>query len=352
MKRYARGLLHAGYWTLYLLVVGLVLLMLQAPQGPGAPLARLGSAWPLVVLSAAPAAIAFYAAYGLLFTRFLATRRVAALVVSTGAVTLVAAGTGTGLAAALFGIDQPAFTSVGETAALVALLGGIACVHAAAALVMRGFVSWYDEIQVKEELARRNHATELALVRSKLDPHFLFNTLNNIDVLIGRNPADASRYLNQLSDIMRFVLYEARGDTVPLTDELGYITKYIALERIRSRNAACVSYDVTGDPSGLSVAPMTFIPFIENAFKHASLKTEGAITSRVSIDGRRIEFECRNRCDAREPAPSERSESKGYRGIGADLIRRRLELLYPNRHTLREDNAGHTYSVHLTIDTL
>ena len=351
MKLYARALLHAGYWTLYLLVVGLVLLMLQVPHRAGAPLPRLGSAWPLVLLSVAPAAIAFYAAYGFLFSRFLARRRVTALLVSTGAMTMVAAGAGLGLAAVLFGIDQPAFASATETTALATLLAGIAAVHAAAALVMRGFVSWYDEIQVKEELARKNHAAELALVRSKLDPHFLFNTLNNIDVLIGRNPADASRYLNQLSDIMRFVLYEARGETVPLSEELSYITKYIALERIRSRNAACVTYDVAGDPSGLSVAPMTFIPFIENAFKHASLKTDGAIASRVSIDGRRIEFECRNRCPFDSPR-SLRAGDARYRGIGADLIRRRLELLYPNRHTLRVDTAGHMYSVHLTIDAL
>ena len=211
---------------------------------------------------------------------------------------------------------------------------------------MRGFVNWYGDIKVKEALTRKTHEVELALVRARLDPHFLFNTLNNLDVLIARDPAIASEYLNKLSDIMRFVLYEARGERIPLADELQYIDKYIALERIRTRRAGYVVHEVTGDPGGLSIAPMTFIPFIENAFKHTEgLKADGAIVSRIVIEGGRVSFECVN---ARRPPPEAAAEPGG---LGQALIRERLQLLYPGRHTLEAGECGDTYAVRLTIDT-
>ena len=163
-------------------------------------------------------------------------------------------------------------------------------------------------------------------------------------MLIARDPAAASDYLNKLSEIMRFVLFEAKGEAIALTDELSYIDKYIALERIRTRNSGYAAHEVIGDPAGLSIAPMTFIPFIENAFKHTEgLKSNGAIVSRIAIEGRRILFECTNRCPL--PAPAGREPG----GLGHDLIRRRLELLYPQRHALEAGHRGGMYCVRLTI---
>ena len=346
MTRGTSALLHAGYWALYVLLVAVILMVARFPEGAGQPLAGLWAAWPILALAIAPNAVAFYAAYGPLFSRFLARRRLIGLVVGAAGVCGVASGLGVLQAYLFFGPHQPIFARVSELVALAVSLAGLASVHVAIALVMRGFVGWYGDIAVKEELTARTHAMELALVRSRLDPHFLFNTLNNIDVLIARDPEAASDYLNKLSAIMRFVLYDAKGDAIALADELTYIERYIALERIRTRSAHYATHDVTGDPAGLSIAPMTFIPFIENAFKHTEgLKGDEAIVSRIAIEGRRIVFECINRCRPSVKATTVRS------GLGHDLIRRRLELLYPRRHALEAGVRGGFYAVRLTIET-
>ena len=196
MRRDFIGLMHAGYWGLYLTVLALLLMMLRLPHGAGRPLAGLLAAWPILVLSLVPNVAAFYVAYGPLFSRLLARRRPALSLGAGVSLSLAASAFGLFLAFLLFGGDQPVFSSVGETAALAGSLWVLAGIHVVIALVMRGFVSWYGDLRVKEELTTRTHQMELALIRSRLDPHFLFNTLNNIDTLISRNPDEASRYLN------------------------------------------------------------------------------------------------------------------------------------------------------------
>ena len=361
MRRDLVALLHAGYWGLYLLLVGFILLMLRMPHGGGRPVSGVLAAWPLLVLSVVPNAVAFYSAYGPLFTRFLARRRVAPLLGGAAAAGVATTLVGLMLARLFFGARQPAFSSGMELASLAVCLWTVAAIHTTIGLVVRGFVNWYGDIAVKEALTRKTHETELALLRARLDPHFLFNTLNNIDVLISRDPAAASRYLHELSDIMRFVLYEAKGNAIPLAAELSYMEKYIGLERIRARSAGYASHEVIGDPSGVSIAPMTFIPFVENAFKHAEgLKGDDAISSRVCIDGGRITFECRNRVGARHTTPPGTANALRDRcatedpapgGLGNSLIRERLQLLYPGRHALDATDREGTYFVRLTIET-
>jgi len=336
-------MLHAGYWTLYCLLLVVVLLMLRAPHS-GPPMAGIAASWPILVLAILPNAGAFYVGYGFLSARL--ARRELAVTAALGA--LVCAGTavlGLLLAYVMFGPRQPVFTQWSELAGVAASFAALAAIHLSIAVVMRGFVGWYGDLAIKEELTRRTHEMELALVRSRLDPHFLFNTLNNIDILIARDPASASDYLNKLSGILRYVLYDTRGGEIALTDELAYIEKYVALEQIRARSPRYAAHEVVGDPSGLSVAPMTFIPFIENAFKHTEgLKADEAIASRVVITDHRILFECTNRCT---PAP-DAARSNG--GLGDELIRRRLALLYPDRHSLEAGATNGVYSVRLTIE--
>jgi two-component system, LytTR family, sensor kinase len=163
------------------------------------------------------------------------------------------------------------------------------------ATLMKGSITWYDEIHIKEVMARRTLETELALLKAQINPHFLFNTLNNIDVLIDRNPVTASIYLKKLSDILRFMLYETQADEIPLSQELEYIAKYIDLQNIRTSNSNFVKYQLSGDVSQLRIAPLIFIPFIENAFKHvANKKVNNAIEISISIHERIIEFHCKN----------------------------------------------------------
>lgn len=146
---------------------------------------------------------------------------------------------------------------------------------------MKGFITWYNDIKTKVELTKKNYEMEIALMKAQINPHFLFNTINNIDGLIQEDSDKASEYLNKLSDIMRFMLYETKTEKIYLAKELAYIGKYIELQKIGTSNPGYVKYEVQGEPANLLVEPMLFIPFIENAFKHTDDKrVENAIKIR------------------------------------------------------------------------
>nr|WP_246615781.1 histidine kinase [Aquimarina litoralis] len=184
----------------------------------------------------------------------------------------------------------------------------------------------------------------MALVKSQLDPHFLFNTLNNIDILILKNAEEASTYLNKLSDIMRFMLFETKTDTILLTKELEYIEKYLALQKIRTANERYINYQVTGSPNGKEIAPMIFLPFIENAFKHTSnKKIDNAITIHIFIEEGSIRFECNNKFNRN------RKVTHMNNGLGNTLIEKRLALLYPEKYTLNVVKEKEEYKVRLII---
>ena len=345
MRRGVVALLHAGYWAAYLGVLALALAVLRLQVDPAGPLLSPRLAARLGVLAVAPNVAAFYLSYLVLFPRFLARRRIAGLLAAGTATSLGCAALGTLGTCLASAPGQGICTSGAELAGVMAWLAPVAAAHALVALGMRGFTGWYGDLRVKEELARRTHEVESALVRSTLDPHFLFNTLNNLDVLIERDPAAASAYLNKLCDLMRFVLYEARAETIPLAAELAYIETYLDLERIRSANPRHVACAVSGDPGGLRIAPMVFIPFLENAFKHAASSRTGTdIEVEVRIEGRRVRFRCANRHRGAAGPASEPG------GLGNPLMARRLELLYPGRHTLEVADDGGTWTVRLTVD--
>jgi len=212
------------------------------------------------------------------------------------------------------------------------------------ALVIKGFITWIKEIKMKEALREQNHQMELALIKSQLDPHLLFNTINNIDALILKDAVQASSYLNKLSDIMRFMLYETKADKILVSKEIEYIEKYVALQKIRTANEHYVQFAVTGNMGSKLIAPMVFIPFIENAFKHTNnKKIENAITVNIFIREENIQLVCENKFDPRSQV------RKADSGLGNDLIQRRLNLIYAGRQTLEVHRTNELYSVHLTI---
>jgi two-component system LytT family sensor kinase len=342
MKRWLVILLHAGYWATYLLLLAVIfgILRIEFPHGPSLFTLLLASR--IGLLAIAPNLVAFYLSYFLLFPRLLARRRIVALL--AGGVAVSAASAALGVVGVYLSIpaSQAVLSQRIEMAGVLAGLTLVAAIHATIALVVRGFVGWYGDIRLKEELRRNTAEVEMALVRSKLDPHFLFNTLNNIDVLIARDPQTASAYLNKLCDIMRFVLYETRSPTIPLSWELRYIGQYVDLERIRSTNPDHVHYEIRGDPAGLMVAPMIFIPCIENAFTHGAGRKGVVIRIQFRIDGNRIVFDCSNH--------HRRGGEKQDGGLGNELLRRRLALLYPQRHTLETSDDEDTYTMRLTVE--
>jgi two-component system LytT family sensor kinase len=212
------------------------------------------------------------------------------------------------------------------------------------ALIMKGFIAWYDDIKIKAELNKRNYEIELALMKAQINPHFLFNTINNIDVLIQKDSSKASEYLNKLSDMMRFMLYETKTEKINLEKELSYLKKYVELQKIRTSNPNYITYEVKGGTEDLLIEPMLFIPFIENAFKHSeNKKIDNAIKISFRIETGKIKFECEN-------AYSEEGHLRPeYSGLGNDLIRRRLALLYPNKHTFEINSENGIYKVNLVL---
>ncbi|MBC9929256.1 sensor histidine kinase [Chitinophaga qingshengii] len=194
-------------------------------------------------------------------------------------------------------------------------------------------------------LEKANVMAQLELVKSKTDPHFLFNTINNIDSLLSDDPAAASVYLNKLSGLLRFILYESStNEKIPLRSEVNYITEYINLEKIRSINQDFVKFNIEGSINGHMIAPMVLIPILENAFKHVgSRTTTDAIVLDLNIKADEILFRCRNIYNAVKYRKSENG------GLGWGLIRQRLDLQYGGHYQLEVNKDGMYYDVRLKL---
>ena len=345
MKKSVVVLLHIGYWLMYLFLVMLVFITLNngkmhitikvlgivlfySPFGFGAIL---------------PALAGFYTCYSILFDRFLTRKKILQLFLASLALSLIVSIV-TQLIMYVTFFGKGVNWSVDTCIAMGLFLAFISLVHGATGLVMKGFFTWYNDIKVKVDLAKKNYEMELALVKSQINPHFLFNTINNIDVLITKDATRASEYLNKLSDIMRFMLYETKPAKIPLNKELTYIEKFIELQKIRTTNQHYINYTVKGDATNLMIPPMLFIPFIENAFKHAeNKKAENAININLDIEKDKIVFKCENTYNQNSQMKQEHS------GLGSELIKKRLTLLYPGKHTLTITNNNELYKVALSL---
>ncbi|RRA97732.1 sensor histidine kinase [Larkinella rosea] len=343
-------LLHLGYWLFYCLVI--TFLFVLSSDGIQ-PAFENWDDW-LIILATMllTGFISFYAFYGWLVPRYLKNRQLQqflrwGLGVSIAITGLIIAFVIAGLSVVVSVVFGKVFfvsVSFGELfflligSALVAVMNGLL------GTVIRGFIMWYQDIHVKEMLANKTLRTELALLKAQINPHFLFNTLNNIDILIERDAPRASLYLNKLSDLLRFVLYETQAEQIPLTQELEYIQKYIELQKIRTTNEHYVTLQIDGEPDGLLIPPMLFVPYLENAFKYATnKKVNNAIRIQIRVNSEQIHFQCVNVIDKGKTA----QHAPG--GLGNDLIRQRLTLLYPNKHTLTIRHTGDDYSVDLLV---
>lgn len=350
MNRSVIILLHIGYWLIFTLLL-FVLYGLSNAATAGDVDRDFNSLndWLKLLFGTIilPAIICFYGYYEFLFSRFLNKRKLVAFFIGAALVAIVSAFIGALVESLPIFMGRDLFLNKNPRTAISILLflSFVAMLSGVVGLVMKGFITWYSEIRLKEELGQKNFEMELALVKSQINPHFLFNTINNIDVLINKDPEKASKYLIALSDIMRFMLYETKPDKILLSKEMEYIAKFIELHKIRSNNVNYVNYEVNGSSPNIMIAPMLFIPFIENAFKHVYDKKAGpAIAIKITIEREKILFECSN--NFREETAIEDEHS----GLGDGLIRKRLQLLYPEKHELVITTENNIYSVALTID--
>jgi hypothetical protein len=316
-----------------------------------APNSRMMIAFENILLFAfVPSFLSFYLYYFILFPKYLQQKKflqsiIVGLLVSAG-VAVIAYILHRFLIETGHVVDMDEAGKNGRSTAgrVIVIMTFIGSVCGVVALVIKGFITWFNEIKLKQALKEKNHEMELALIKSKLDPHLLFNTINNIDALIIKDAVEASNYLNKLSDIMRFMLYETMADKILLSQEIEYIEKYIALQKIRTANVNYIHFTVSGDIGNKFIAPMIFIPFIENAFKHTTnKKLENAITVNILITDKKIKMVCENKFDSKPKVQPMDS------GLGNELIQKRLQLIYPDKHLLEINKNNELYSVHLTI---
>lgn len=218
----------------------------------------------------------------------------------------------------------------------------IYCIYA---ILIRFAIDWFKTQKLKAELIDQNQASELALLRSQVNPHFFFNTLNNVYSLVYKKSDDAPAALMKLSSIMRYMIYDATSDKVMLEKEVEYLHSFIELQKLRLMQKDVVDFSIEGDLNGKTIAPMLLIPFVENAFKHGS-KTGPypAIRIKLMVGIEQISFEILNY--VKKSSGMQTNHSKG---IGLNNIRRRLELLYPGRHTLDITDENEIFNVKLVI---
>ncbi len=343
MKKLFITSLHVIYWTVYVFVFSMFVYMTAISQGFEMSNKMFIRVWEVCFFI--PGALAFYSCYTFLFTNFLAKKKILSLLFNAISVFLLSVLIVEGILF-IYITPNPGFQKMGLTSVfgMAILLFLIALINGVMGFILRGAVTWYGDIQLKAELDKRNYEMELALMKAQINPHFLFNTINNIDMLIQKDASKASEYLNKLSDIMRFMLYETKTEKISLSKELSYIEKYVELQKIRTTNLNYVKYEVKGSAENLLIEPMLFIPFIENAFKHAeNKKVENAIKISFVIEKDKIMFECENAYSADTQLKPEHS------GLGNELIQRRLVLLYPNRHTFVLANENGIYKVNLLL---
>lgn len=205
--------------------------------------------------------------------------------------------------------------------------------------------NWIVDQRLKSELMRQNQASELALLKSQVSPHFLFNTLNNIYSLVYQKSEKAPSVVMKLSEIMRYMLYEASTGKVGLDREIEYLKSYIEIQSIRLKQTNFVNFRMDGTPKGKKISPMLFIPFVENAFKHCDKKVKSpGIEVKLTMLDDRVEFMVRNK-KPKERQPVEVPEG----GIGLSNVKRRLELLYTSTHRLDIQITETVYSINLII---
>lgn len=209
--------------------------------------------------------------------------------------------------------------------------------------ILRMYVEWKQNENLRLSVEKENIKSELQFLKAQLNPHFLFNTLNTIYALSVKNSPDTSGAIVDLSELMRYMLYEADKDLVPLNKEIDYIKSYIQLQLLRLSDSENVSIKITGEDRGRAVPPLLFISFIENAFKYGTdYKGKTFVKINLDITDESIFLNVKNKIGVyREPTNNS--------GIGLENIRNQLELIYPDLHQLEVNNNGESYEVSLTI---
>ena len=205
---------------------------------------------------------------------------------------------------------------------------------------------WFDQEKKISQIKVDQLSTELKYLRAQVNPHFLFNTLNNLYGLALKKSDKAPDVILRLSDIMDYMLYESTEIKVPLRKDVDNLINYIELEKIRQGNNAKIIFTINGEPESQKIIPLLMLPLLENGFKHGVNKEmiNAYLDGHLEITPTSIELTVVNNMTAK---PAETGDGHG---IGLQNLKKRLELFYPKKHELSFVQKNHSYKAYLKID--
>ncbi|ASU36064.1 sensor histidine kinase [Mucilaginibacter xinganensis] len=203
-------------------------------------------------------------------------------------------------------------------------------------------IDWFLNERIQRDLENQRLSAELSFLKSQINPHFLFNSLNSIYSLAYQRSATTPEAILKLSEIMRYMLYECNDNKVDLAKELQYLQNYIDLQKIRFSNKAYIDYKVEGVIGNQQIVPLLLIAFIENAFKHGVANDPlTPIRLLIDVDEEHLHFYIQNK--------KHHNNRDASGGIGLNNVKRRLNLLYPNKYNLDIKDETDTYTVELSL---
>lgn len=203
-------------------------------------------------------------------------------------------------------------------------------------------VDWFLNERVQRDLENQRLSAELAFLKSQINPHFLFNSLNSIYSLAYQKSDTTPEAILKLSEIMRYMLYESNDNKVDLAKELQYLQNYIDLQKIRFGNKAFVDFKINGEVGNQKIVPLLLIAFIENAFKHGVANDPSMpIRLLINLDGTHLHFYMENKKHTLN------RDTEG--GIGLNNVKRRLDLLYSGKYSLTIQDEPDTYTCELSL---
>lgn len=216
---------------------------------------------------------------------------------------------------------------------------------AALFLSLKTLKNWHLEQLKTETLARENANAEIQLLKAQVHPHFLFNTLNNIYSFTLTQSPLAGALVQKLSDMLNYMVHECEQPLVSLEKEIKLIQDYIGLEKVRYGNRLDMQIKISGEYGNKMIAPLLMIPFVENCFKHGAsiMRGDQWISLNIDIKGDELEFNLGN------SKPAQAIDKNNINGIGLANVKKRLQLLYPEKHSLEINSTEDIYKVRLML---
>lgn len=209
--------------------------------------------------------------------------------------------------------------------------------------IIRFAVDWFSDERVQRNLESEKKDMELQFLKSQLNPHFLFNSLNNIYSLAYQKSDKTADAILKLSEIMRYMIYESNDSWVSLDKEIQYVESYVELQKLRFKDGAAVEITINGVIDGQKIVPLILISFVENAFKHGVANDHGdPIKINIIANQKILHFSVSNKKSA--------ANKDAIGGVGLNNVERRLQLLYPDRYKLNIVNSSTHYTTELMLD--